>query len=79
MTEPQETDQLFFGRPVAYDDICNAVGLGLGPDSKRNQNVTVEIDGEYYQATLAITKETDILDAGHLVIKPIMESSDAQE
>lgn len=71
-TEPQETEPMFFGRPIGYDDICNAVGNERGPDSRRNQHVTVEIDGEYYQASLAITKEDDILDAGHLVIKPIL-------
>lgn len=67
MTEPQETTPLFNGKPAFYDDILNSPCCDC-----KQQNITIEIDGEYYQASLAITKETDILDAGHLVIKPIL-------
>ena len=66
-TEPQETTPLFSGKPAFYDDIFHSPCCNC-----KHQNITVEINGEYYQASLAITKEDDILDAGHLVIKPIL-------
>lgn len=67
MTEPQETTPLFSGKPAFYDDIFHSPCCNC-----KHQNITIEIDGEYYQASLAITKEDDTLDAGHLVIKPIL-------
>lgn len=73
MTEPQETTPLLKGQPARWYHIIQAVEkYEASDDLFRMQNVTVEIDGEYYQASLAITKEDDILDAGHLVIKPII-------
>lgn len=74
MTEPQETMPLLKGQPARLTHIIQAVEKYEKKDDLfRYQNITVEIDGEYYQASLAMTKEDDIIDAGHLVIKPLIE------
>lgn len=73
MTEPQKTTKLLKGQSATLSNICQFIKKYEHDDDLVSmQNITVEIDGEYYQASLAITKEDDILDAGHLVIKPIL-------
>jgi len=73
MNEPQETIPLLDSHPATAEDMAMLIRKYANQNgSLGDQHLTVEINGEYYQASLAITKEDDILDAGHLVIRPIL-------
>lgn len=72
MNEPQETTPLLKGKPARLHHVADAIERYNTDELMKMQNITVEIDGEYYQASLAVTNEDDILDKGHLVIKPIL-------
>ena len=73
MNEPQETTPLLNAKPATIGDLAFVTDrYSTQKEPLLPQHITVEIDGEYYQASLALTKDTDILDAGHLVLKPIL-------